>query len=103
MFKKLLFAVVGLFLSAVVFAAPVDVNKADQAQLETVKGIGTKLSAKILDERKKGPYKDWNDLIDRVQGVGGSSAAHLSKEGLTVNGASYEGAKTEKSAKAEKK
>jgi competence protein ComEA len=105
MFKKLLFGVLG-FLAAAAFAA-VDVNKADQAQLETVKGIGTKLSTKILDERKKGPYRDWNDLIERVQGVGGPSAVRLSKEGLTVNGESYAGEaaapKAEKSAKTEKK
>src|ERR1700752_1861642 len=50
MFKKLFFAVLGFFLAAVAFAASVDVNKADQAQLESVKGIGTKLSARILDE-----------------------------------------------------
>jgi competence protein ComEA len=102
MFKKLLFGVLGFFLAAVAFAASVDANKADQAQLESVKGIGTKLSTRILDERKKGPYKDWNDLIERVEGVGGPSAARLSKEGLTVNGTSYEAPKAEKSAKTEK-
>ena len=102
MFKKLLFGVLGFFLAAAAFAA-VDVNKADQAQLESVKGIGTKLSTRILDERKKAPFKDWNDLIERVEGVGGPSAERLSKEGLTVNGASYEATKTEKSVKAGKK
>ncbi len=105
MFKKLLCAVLA-FVAAAAFAS-VDVNKADQAQLETVTGIGPALSTKILDERKKGTYKDWNDLIERVQGVGGQSATKLSKQGLTVNGTSYVGTaespKTEKSAKTEKK
>ena len=100
MFKKLLFGVLGFLLAAAAFAATVDANKADQAQLESVKGIGTKLSVRIIDERKKGTFKDWNDLIERVEGVGAPSAARLSKEGLTVNGSSYEAPKAEKSAKA---
>ena len=104
MFKKLLFGVLGFLLAAAAFAAAVDVNKADQAQLETVTGIGPKLSTRIIDERKNGAYKDWNDLIERVNGVGGSSAARLSKQGLTVNGTSYEAPKADtKTSKAEKK
>lgn len=83
--------------------AAVDVNKADQAQLETVKGVGTKMSTKILDARKTGAFKDWNDLIDRVPGVGPGSAARLSSEGLTVNGASYEGAPAKAADKASDK
>ena len=102
MFKKILLGVLGFLLAAAAFAN-VDVNKADQAQLETVTGIGPKLSARILDERKNGSYKDWNDLIERVEGVGAPSAARLSKEGLTVNGTGYEAPKIEKSAKADKK
>ena len=39
--------------AAAAFAA-VDVNKADQAELEAIKGIGPTISAQILDERKKG-------------------------------------------------
>ena len=87
MLKKILFALLAFF-SAAVFAA-VDVNKADEAQLQSVKGVGTSLSNRIVAERKKAPFKDWNDLIARVQGVGPASAARLSKEGLTVNGSSY--------------
>ncbi|MCW7536489.1 helix-hairpin-helix domain-containing protein [Aquabacterium sp. A7-Y] len=100
MLKKMLFAVLAL-LAATAFAA-VDVNKADQAQLETVKGVGATLSARIIAERKTGPYKDWNDFIARVAGVGKGSASRLSKEGLTVNGSPYaEGdAKTDTKAEA---
>lgn len=90
MFKKILTIALSLF-AAAAFAA-VDVNKADQAQLETVKGIGPAISGKILDERKKGAYKDWSDLIERVKGVGEGNAAKFSAEGLTVNGGSYNGA-----------
>lgn len=90
MFKKLLATLLALF-AAAAFAA-VDVNKATQAELESVKGIGPAISAKILDERKKAPFKDWNDLVERVKGVGDASASKLSTGGLTVNGAAFTGA-----------
>ena len=77
--------------SAAAFAA-VDINKADQAALETVKGIGPGLSAKLLDERKKGSFKDWGDLIERVGGVGPGNAARLSTAGLTVGDKPYSAA-----------
>lgn len=88
MFKKLICTLAMLFAAVTAFAA-VDVNKADQAALESVKGIGTKVSVRILDERKKGQFKDWADLMTRVKGIKSGAAARLSKEGLTVNGATY--------------
>lgn len=91
MFKKLLCVLAMLFATATAWAA-VDVNKADQAALESVKGIGTKVSARILDERKKGQFKDWTDLMSRVKGIKEGAATRLSKEGLTVNGTSFDAA-----------
>lgn len=93
MLKTLLATFLALF-TAMAFAA-VDVNKADQAELETVKGIGPSISTKILTERKKGSFKDWTDLVDRVQGVGPGNAAKFSAEGLTVNGSAFTGTATE--------
>jgi competence protein ComEA len=48
------------------------------------------MSGKILDERKKGNFKDWNDLIARVKGVGHGNAAKFSAQGLTVADTSYQ-------------
>ena len=81
-------------LAAFAFAAQaaVDANKASQAELETVKGIGPGLSGKILDARKAGAFKDWNDLVERVGGVGPGNAARFSQAGLTVNNAAYSAA-----------
>ena len=90
MIKKILAAMLALF-AAVAFAA-VDVNKATQAELEAVKGIGPAIAGKILDERKKASFKDWNDMVERVKGVGERNAAKFSAEGLTVNGAAFAGA-----------
>jgi competence protein ComEA len=90
MLKKILAAMVMMY-AAVSFAA-VDVNKATAAELDSIKGIGPAISAKILDEKKKGGnFKDWNDLVTRVNGVGEANAAKFSAEGLTVGGASFKG------------
>ena len=105
MWKKIL-VILAMLYAAASFAA-VDVNKATAAELDGIKGIGPAISGKIIDERKKGPYKDWQDFIDRVKGVGEKNAAKFSEEGLTVNGGSFKGAavtkKDEKSAAKEEK
>jgi competence protein ComEA len=105
MWKKIL-VILAMLYAAASFAA-VDVNKASAAELDGIKGIGPAISGKIIDERKKGPYKDWQDFIDRVKGVGENNAAKFSAEGLTVNGSSFKGAaatkKDEKSAAKEEK
>jgi competence protein ComEA len=102
MLKKILAILVMLY-ATVAFAA-IDVNKASAAELDSVKGIGPAISGKIIDERKKGAFKDWQDFIDRVKGVGENNAAKFSAEGLTVNGASMKGAAaTKKETKAEAK
>jgi competence protein ComEA len=100
MFKRLLAAVLA-FVAAAAFAA-VDVNKATQADLDGIKGIGPGIAGKILDERKKGNFKDWNDLIERVKGVGEGNAAKFSAEGLTVNGAAFKGVAAAPAAAAKK-
>lgn len=90
MFKKLL-AFFAAMTVAVAFAA-VDVNQATPAQLDAIKGIGPTISGKIIDERKKGNFKSWDDFIQRVKGIGEGNAAKFSAEGLTVGGAGYKGA-----------
>ena len=107
MLKKIL-ALLAMLYAAAAFAA-VDVNKASAADLDGVKGIGPAISSKILDERKKGNFKDWNDFIERVKGIGDANAAKFSAEGLTVNDAGFKGATpaakkdADKKAKAEAK
>lgn len=93
MLKKVLFSLVAAFLSMSFAWAQVDVNKADQAALDGIKGIGPSTSKAILDERKKGgDFKDWDDLQKRVKGVGEKSSEKLSQAGLTVNGVPKSGA-----------
>ena len=68
--------------------AAVEVNTADRAALDSVKDIGPKTADAIIAERtKSGKFKDWNDLIHRVKGVGPKNSVKMSAGGLTVNGA----------------
>ena len=101
MLKKVLALLVMLY-AAVAFAA-VDVNKGTAAELDGVKGIGPAISKRIIDERKKGNFKDWNDFIARVNGIGEKTAASLSSAGLTVGGASYTAAAPAKAAAKDEK
>lgn len=93
MFKKLLLGIATLAATMGFAFAQVDVNKADAAALDSVKGIGPAKSTAILEERKKGAFKDWADFEQRVKGVGGKNAAKLSAAGLQVNGKAKEGVK----------
>ena len=101
MFKKLL-AFFAAMTVAAAFAA-VDVNKATPAELDGIKGIGPAISGKIVDERKKGNFKNWEDFIGRVKGIGEGNAAKFSAEGLTVGGAGYKGAAAAPAAKKDDK
>ncbi|QAU33829.1 helix-hairpin-helix domain-containing protein [Janthinobacterium sp. 17J80-10] len=93
MFKKIVLCL-GMLGSSLCFAlVPVDVNKADQAALDGVRGIGPTTSKAILDERKRaGPFKDWADFASRVKGIGEKKSTNLSQAGLTVNGQAKAGA-----------
>jgi len=92
MIKKLMLAVAALVATMGVAFAQVDVNKADAAALDGVKGVGPTTSKAIIAERtKNGEFKDWADFEKRVKGVGEKRAAKLSQAGLQVNGQSLSG------------
>jgi competence protein ComEA len=88
MLIKQIFAVLLSVCASMAFAAT-DVNKATQAELEAVKGIGPAMATRIMEQRQKTAFADWGDLRTRVKGVGVKKAAKFSGEGVTVNGAAY--------------
>ena len=69
--------------------AALDINRASQAELETLRGVGPQLSTRILAAREARPFSDWEDLRRRVTGLGPVQSARLSREGLTVAGAAF--------------
>lgn len=74
------------FMGLAFAGAPVDLNSANQAQLETVKGIGPVKAKAIIEYRTKhGPFKNVDDL-QKVTGFGKASVAKLRDE-ISVSGA----------------
>ena len=104
MMKKLMLAVATLIATMGFAFAQVDVNKADQAALDSVKGIGPAKSKQIIDERTKGgEFKDWADFENRVKGIGAKNSVKLSEAGLQVNGQAKAGAAAKPAAAKESK
>lgn len=98
--KMILAVALSLYMAASM--AALDVNKASAAELDAIKGIGPSTSARILEARKTGEFKNWQDLMDRVKGIGHKKAQKLADNGLTVNGVGASGI-PEKASKPEKK
>jgi competence protein ComEA len=67
-----------------------DINQANEAELDSIKGMGPSLSAKVLKARAHGTFKDWQDLMQRVSGIRQNKAQQLSEQGLTVNGQPFD-------------
>ena len=87
MLKKLGLALIATIVTMGAAFADVDVNQADQAALDGIKGLGPAKSKLILAERtKNGRFKDWADFQSRVKGIGDKSSTALSQAGLTING-----------------
>ena len=80
-------ALLGFALAAPALA--LEANAASRAELESLKGVGTGLSQKLVDARQARAFVDWADLMKRVPGVRAATAARLSAGGLTVAGAPY--------------
>lgn len=81
-----------ILISAVIWVqaqAATEINQATQTELEAIKGIGPGTSSKILAERQRTQFSNWDDVIDRVHGLGPKTAAKLSAAGLLVNGFAY--------------
>lgn len=70
-------------------ALALDINQANEAELDSVKGMGPALSAKVLKARAQGLFKDWSDVMQRVSGIRQNKAQQLSEQGLTVNGEAF--------------
>lgn len=67
-----------------------ELNEANQAELEMLPGIGPAQSEALLAERRRGgPYRSWRELVARVKGLGPVRARKLSEAGLRVDGLAW--------------
>ncbi|MFM1880447.1 MAG: hypothetical protein RLZZ344_681 [Pseudomonadota bacterium] len=81
-FAGLLVFACALTLSAM---AAVNPNQATPAELETIRGIGPSMAARIIAERQKnGPYKSPQDFARRVSGVGPKRLKAFQDAGLAI-------------------
>ncbi|MCF2133137.1 MULTISPECIES: helix-hairpin-helix domain-containing protein [Burkholderiaceae] len=82
-----------LWLTAGLAAASprVQINAADDAMLQTIRGIGPSTAQAIIEARDaQGPFSSANDLVRRVKRVGAKSVAKWQAQGLVFDAASPE-------------
>lgn len=79
-----------LLLSTSACLAGVEVNKATEAELDGIKGLGPASTARILKERSQGEFTGWTNFMARVKGIRSITATKLSNEGLMVNGKPFD-------------
>ena len=72
--------------SAQVVLQTIEVNAASEAELDSVRGIGPDLNARIRAQRDRRPFASWADFIGRVKPMGPARARQLSDAGLRVAG-----------------
>ena len=79
-----------LLLSAWTGAAmALDINLATEAELDSLRGFGPSLTAKVLAARQDKAFAHWADLMKRVSGIREATAQRLSDQGVTVQGRPY--------------
>jgi competence protein ComEA len=70
-------------------ASALEINQANEAELDSLKGMGPALSRHVLKARSEGEFQSWADVLQRVSGMGRGKAKQFSAQGLTVNGQPY--------------
>ena len=66
-------------------APAIDANRATAEQLQTLRGIGPAMAARIIAERERHPFATLDDLARRVRGVGVRRLRQWQEVGLLVS------------------
>lgn len=66
-----------------------EINQANEAELDAIKGMGPAMTRKVLAARADKPFLNWKDLMSRVAGIGKAKAQQFSEQGVVVNGQSF--------------
>lgn len=69
--------------------AALELNTANEAELDGLRGLGPSSTALILESRASAPFIDWADFMRRVKGIKDQKAADLSKQGLRINSLAF--------------
>ena len=81
------------FLAWVITGLPpafaLELNQASEAELDGLRGIGPPFTRRLLAARAVQGFKNWDDAMQRVSGMGPRIAQRLSEQGLRVNGQAY--------------
>ncbi len=63
--------------------AEIAINTAEESALQSIKGIGPTRAKLIISERNQnGPYRNAEDLAERIRGLSQKSVARLEAQGL---------------------
>ena len=89
MLKKIAGFVWALGFAGMSWAQHMDMNKATEVDLDALRGVGPALTKAVMDERKKAPFKNWEDATSRVKGLGPQKASSLSEQGVRLQGSAY--------------
>ena len=89
MLKKITGLLLAFGFASLTWAQQIDLNKATEVELDALKGVGPVLTKAVMDERKKAPFKNWEDATSRVKGLGAHKASSLSDQGVRVQGSAY--------------
>ena len=89
MLKKITGALLAFGFAGLTWAQQIDLNKATEVELDALKGVGPVLTKAVMVERKKAPFKNWEDATSRVKGLGPQKASSLSEQGVRVQGSAY--------------
>lgn len=65
-----------------------ELNQANVAELDSLRGMGPALSAQVLAEREHKAFDSWADFRARVSGIGPAKIKQFAAQGLTINGQS---------------
>lgn len=76
--------VFGLLASVSGVANALDANEASIDELQTIRGIGPATAARIVEARRQEPFRDLDDLRERVRGIGEKNLRKMQDAGLAV-------------------
>ena len=78
--------ILGALVCAHLSVFSLEINQANEAELDSIKGMGPAMTRKVLAARTEKLFMNWKDLMSRVTGIGKAKAQQFSDQGVLVNG-----------------